>query len=289
MRYSYATVALPTLSPLEAIVALASCGYRGVEWRVGDAPHGATSASARTFLTNNKCTLIPGRIAHREIVDRCADSDLTIVGLGPYLDVTRPEALPPMFELAGTLGASQIRLQAPRIGAEPFDYADLVAKTIEFLAVAEPLGRQYGVRFVVEMHHNTIAPSAAMVRRLVESFDPHIIGVIYDIGNLVWEGYEAPELALQVLGPYLHHVHLKNAGVFRSFEGDRISWTRSWLPLEEGLIDVPSVLTLLAERGYDGWISLEDLSTARTPLATMRHNAELLKAWPEARWSNTSG
>ena len=50
------------------------------------------------------------------------------------------------------------------------------------------------------------------------------------------------------------------------------------------LVDVPGFLDLLAETGYAGWVSLEDLSTERDPLATLRHNAEVLSAIGAPGW-----
>jgi hypothetical protein len=51
MRYSYATVALPDLSPERAIEELALAGYRGVEWKVGDSPRAASSGAAGCTAT----------------------------------------------------------------------------------------------------------------------------------------------------------------------------------------------------------------------------------------------
>jgi sugar phosphate isomerase/epimerase len=118
----------------------------------------------------------------------------------------------------------------------------------------------------------------------VSRFDPVVIGVIYDVGNLVWEGYEDHQLGLQILGSYLHHVHLKNAAPAPSSPA-ATTWQYLWSPLDQGLVPVPRVLDLLRRTGYSGWISLEDLSTKRDPLGTLRHNAAVLAAMPEAAWA----
>ncbi|MNH42928.1 hypothetical protein D3C79_1047240 [compost metagenome] len=61
------------------------------------------------------------------------------------------------------------------------------------------------------MHFGNIAPSASLARQLVDGFDAKHIGVIYDPGNMVYEGFEQYKLGLEVLGEYLGHVHVKNA------------------------------------------------------------------------------
>lgn len=56
MRYSYATVALPTLTPAEACSELGAAGFTGIEWKVGTAPY-AKNSTVRDFLDGNLCTL----------------------------------------------------------------------------------------------------------------------------------------------------------------------------------------------------------------------------------------
>ena len=43
MRYSYATVALPTLTPAEACSELGAAGFTAIEWKVGTAPYAKNS------------------------------------------------------------------------------------------------------------------------------------------------------------------------------------------------------------------------------------------------------
>lgn len=282
MKYSYATIALPTLNPSDAITEVAAAGFRGIEWKVGEAPH-AMSSSASYFLSGNRATLDPENTDAADIRTRCTDAGLDIVGLGPYLDVGDFAGLAAVVSFAVELGAPQIRLQAPRTTPPDINYVVEYDRTVRFLEEAERLGRDTGVRTVLEMHHITIAPSASLAHSLVEQFDPSVIGVIYDVGNLVWEGYESHRIALQILGPYLHHVHLKNAAAER-VTADPPRWAYTWTPLEDGLVDVAGFLDLLASLGYDGWISIEDLSRQRHPLDTLKHNAAILQNMPQARW-----
>lgn len=284
MKFSYASVALPTLTPAEAIDVLARAGYRGVEWKVGDAPH-AMGSSAADFLQQNRCTLPVSVAAAEQIGNRCAEAGLSVVGLGPYLQIGDLEGARLLVEMALAAGAPQIRLQAARFGSVGGRYGPMFDDTVAFLESVEPVMRDASVRLAVEMHQHTIAPSAALAHRLVRRFDPDVIGVIYDAGNLVFEGYEDPRIGLEILGPHLHHVHLKNAAAIKGPEG----WQYVWSSLDDGLVDVEGLLDLLRDRGYTGWISLEDLSTTRDPEATAEYNVRVLQRIPSAEWAQEPG
>ncbi len=283
LRYACATVALPTLTPAEAVGELVAAGYCGVEWKVGPAPQRRSSTAAR-FLRDNLCTLEVSVAAAEQARELCAAAGLEVVGLAPYLAVGDLPGLRAVLDMASASGAPQIRLQAGRPADAGGTYASLFADMRHFLAAAEPLARDAGVRLDVEMHQNTIVPSASLVERLVAPFDPEVVGVIYDVGNLVFEGYEEHALALELLGPHLHHVHLKNAAAARS-GGTGGGWAPVWAALDDGLVDVPVVLTRLLEAGYTGWVSLEDFSTVRGPVETLHHNASVLRAIEHSGWT----
>jgi sugar phosphate isomerase/epimerase len=270
IRYSYATVALPTLTPEEAVVHAAAAGYRGLEWKVGEAPH-ARGSTAEAFLLGNRCTLALDPADGARAARLCADAGLAVVGLTPYVQTGDLATLDRVLDVAVAAGAPQVRLQGPRTGPR---YHALFAQALGFLDEAQDRAARRGVRIVVELHQGTIFPSASLAHRLVAHFDPACVGVIYDVGNLVVEGYEDRRIATELLGPYLHHVHLKNAAVS----------PLRWSPLDDGAVDVAGVLGHLREIGYAGWVSLEDLSTERDPLSTLRHNAQVLAACGAPDW-----
>ncbi|GIX08239.1 MAG: hypothetical protein KatS3mg115_2642 [Candidatus Poribacteria bacterium] len=47
------------------------------------------------------------------------------------------------------------------------------------------------------------------------TFRPEQVGVIHDAGNMVHEGFENYQMGCELLGPYLAHVHVKNAAWVR--------------------------------------------------------------------------
>lgn len=277
MRFSVATISLPTLDFGEAIAEIAAAGFGGVEWRVEPRPHSIPDAKpAHPFLVDHRATLPLDVHAVADVARKTRAAGLEVVGLAPYIEVGDAEMLRLACEMATAAGAPQIRLQAPRTSRTGKPYSRLYEETVTFFADVEAAAREAGVRALLEIHHHTICSSAALAHRVVSRFDPAHLGVIYDLGNLVFEGFEAHEVALDLLGAHLGHVHLKNAAHFRSPGG---GWQPAWTPLEDGEVDVPHVLDLLHRHGYRGWVSVEDLSLDRSPRATLHHNAAQLREW----------
>jgi sugar phosphate isomerase/epimerase len=121
---------------------------------------------------------------------------------------------------------------------------------------------------LVELHHRTICASASSALRLLDGLDPAHVGVIHDAGNLLIEGQEDYRSAFELLGAYLAHVHVKNVAwreTGRRADGSAV-WSAQWAPLRDGVADFGAYFGALRAHGYDGWVTLEDFSTA-LPLA----------------------
>jgi sugar phosphate isomerase/epimerase len=97
--------------------------------------------------------------------------------------------------------------------------------------------------------------------------------VLYDLGNMAIEGHVDPALAVEELGPYLRHVHVKNIA-WRRLGG---AWTWRHVRLDAGLVDWRDVLAALRRAGYDGRLSLGHLG-GRPTLALLRREVDLLRA-----------
>jgi sugar phosphate isomerase/epimerase len=100
------------------------------------------------------------------------------------------------------------------------------------------------------------------VRRILEGFDPEAVGAIVDPGNMIHEGFENWKLGLDILGPYLAHVHVKNAmWVLQDKpEGGPFVWEARWSQLREGVGNWKTLRGALHDAGYDSWLSLEDFA-----------------------------
>jgi sugar phosphate isomerase/epimerase len=273
MNISVFTVMLPDLTPEEAASELQAAGYTGVEWRVTiTAPE--RRQEAPSYWGNNLCTLAPTP-EDAERARRLADAaGLQIPALGTYITMGDLDMVERVMHFAQIAGAPQVRVGVGR-DLNNHSYADLFAQTRAFLTSVVPLARRYGIKALVETHPNTISPSASSAYRLVEGFDPELIGVIYDPGNLVHEGYEDYRIGTQLLGPYLAHIHLKNGAFARPQAGG--VWKQSAAPLEDGVVDFRTLFTVLKEVGYNGWLGVEDFSGVRSSRETLRHNLSFIR------------
>ena len=274
MKVGVFTVGLPDMTPEEAVRELRDAGYDGVEWRVTRVPEEARGEEF-SFWGNNLCTLAPTEEEAHRARRISEEAGLEIAGLGTYVAVGDLEAADEAMRFAVTAGASQIRVGA---GApDGRSYHELFASAREFLAGVEELVRSHGVKVLVEVHHRTICPSASLAHRLVSAFDPDLVGVILDPGNMAQEGFENYRIGAELLGPYLAHVHIKNSAFERPAGGG--VWEPRWAPLEDGVVDFGLVFEALEYVGYDGWLVMEDFSGVRPSREALRYNLEFVRSF----------
>ncbi|MBA2344105.1 MAG: sugar phosphate isomerase/epimerase [Rubrobacter sp.] len=273
MKVGLFTVGIPDLTPEEGVEALAAAGYEGIEWRVTHVPEDVRDEEP-SFWGNNLCTLEPKLEEAGRARRISAEAGLEIVGLGTYLSVGDLDATEDAMRFAWKAGSPRIRVGVGRPDGET-SYADLFGATQKYLAGVEELSREYGVKALVEIHHGTICPSASLTHRLVSDFDPECIGVIFDPGNMVHEGFENYRIGLELLGPHLAHVHLKNAAYERP-EGGGV-WKARWSPFEDGIVDFAGFIEDLENVGYDGWLVVEDFSATRPSREMMAHDLGFIR------------
>lgn len=242
MRFSVCTASTPDWTPAEAAAELAEAGYDGVEWRILDqapSPDGTPG-----FWAGNRCTwpfssLLDDVSAIRRTTGAAG---LSMSALGTYVSCDRPDQVDVAMRAAVALGVERVRVTVPRY--EPTESFPTVwdRRRTEYAEVAR-LAARHGVRALVEIHHRTPVLSPHAAAAFVDGLDPRHVGVIHDVGNMVYEGWAPYRLGLEVLGEYLAHVHLKNARWVRA--GTRRDGSADWRPemspLRDGVVDVPAL------------------------------------------------
>ncbi|HEX4400028.1 MAG TPA: sugar phosphate isomerase/epimerase [Galbitalea sp.] len=263
MKFALFSGSTPEWTPETLVSKLAQQGWDGVEWRVVD----QKPSTEVGFWAGNRATFpetgIVGHIDEiRKITSGAGLEQAAVAAYVPIGDRANTE-----FMLAATaaMGAGRVRFNVPK-AAPGTNYQDLFAATRADAEFVAKRAAEHGVQVVIQIHHGNIVSTASAAVRLLDGLDPRYIGAIHDLGNLTIEGREGLQShvpGLQILGPYLAHVHVKNAvwkpGAPR--EDGTVDWAWEWAPLRTGAGDLPGYLSSLKEVGYDGWVTVEDFTT----------------------------
>jgi sugar phosphate isomerase/epimerase len=245
----------------ETAALLSSLGYDGAEWRVRRIPEGARGQPF-TPWGNVKNDYAPEMFAENpeKLVDVSKRFKIAIAGIASNAPANNLKDVELLARGAAGSKAPFIRIVAPRNYDRTANYNELFSEATEAFSKALDVTRSYGVRILIEMHVGTIFVSSGLAHRFVSQFEPSEIGVIYDLANIIQEGYENPRMALELLGPYVGHVHLGGSAPKpgpRQADGT-IRWHWEGTPLAEGLLDVKQAIQDLKAVGYDKFISVED-------------------------------
>ncbi|MFI5265995.1 MAG: sugar phosphate isomerase/epimerase family protein [Chloroflexota bacterium] len=240
MRFRYAASSFLALnhSIVETAAILRGAGCEGVEWRLHETGHIRPDTLEADLAEAKKAQ---------------AAQDLTPVCLTSYLPMLDPELARRDVDAAAELGAKRVRLLWP-----PYD--GTVPAGEVFSAARQAMDRlvpsleRAGVTMVFETHRGSIVPTASAAKRLVEPYPPALFAVLYDPPNTVSSGFEDVGYALDVLGPHLAHIQVKNVGW--AFEDGQWKW--GWMGLREGMVDWRVLLRHLERIGFDDWLSNEN-------------------------------
>ena len=240
MKSAVFTVMMDEGYSLETVARrLGELGYDGVEWSVRENLH-----------------ISPEELCDRaeEVAALTRDNGLEVAALATYLSYEDTDTAAKVIEAAGRMGTEIVRVGAPLYNGT-VHYDELYRGALESFEKLLPVCEDSGAKACLEIHLGNIACSPSLALRILENFDPRFVGAIFDPGNMILEGYESWRMGIELLGPYLAHVHVKNTGWFPKEGG---GWEWKQLPMESGMVDWKELIGHLKDTGYDGWLSLED-------------------------------
>lgn len=283
MKCSVFTVCSPEYNIQETAQLLSKLGFDGVEWRIGK-PAGLDKPESYTYenryWTYNKSTLDIDNIEAQvlEAKDACDKNGLELVALSSNLPIIKINEIEALAKAANKVNCKLIRIWAPEYNGSK-NYNDILSDALEGINKLMPIAKENNVRFMFEIHMGLITPSASAAYRLAESFDPKYLGFVFDPGNNVYEGFENYKMGLEILGPYMAHVHLKN-GKWLQGESDE-DGTENYYPLftecDKGHANLKGLIKTLKEIGYEGYLSVEDFTNSTETEAKLKHNLDFMR------------
>lgn len=282
MRLGAFTTFTPEYTFPEACKLIKSLGYEGVQPRiVPDASAQYDPSKPFNPWGNNK-----GGLAETAFfadpagtLKPAKDAGLEITSVASYTKTSEIDRAVKMVQACGKLGIRNVRVGGEAMPKdEVFDmpkFLDAARGRYKEL-VAE--AKKAGVRPCLELHNGTPFPSASGVVAFLKGIDPKDVGVLYDPANMVREGWENIRTVLNILGPYLAEVHVKNAKWLRGEKTDRGCqlWDYEDADLEDGVVNWADVIDHLKKHGYDGWLVEEGHSAKRPTFERLKLAKELL-------------
>ena len=159
------------------------------------------------------------------------------------------------------------------------------ARTVDLLETIAAETRIVGARIAFHPHAGTYVESPDEVDRLAASVGPDVLPFCLDVGHYTVGGGDPVE-ALRRHGERISHVHLKDvdrevlaglrAGTVGGFRGG--IRRRLFTELGGGVIDLDAILAVLAERGYAGWLMVEQDSGWGPPAESAAISRRVLAA-----------
>lgn len=280
MKYSLFTVSVPEMTLEQALENMKKYGYDGVDWRVTDiSDDPEILKETPSYWRNNYCTINIKTIDEKaEELKALSDRyGICVNALATYLKCSDSEEdIERCMIAAKKMGCGRIRVNAPSYD-QARTYDQLYEEAVDGFKKVEALAKKHGVKADFEMHMRTITPSASAAYRIASNFDSRYIGVIYDTGNVIYEGFEEYKMAFEILGPYLDLVHIKNAHWVKKEVDGKEKFIPDWASFMDGYADFERCFKALKAVGYDGFITFEDFSCTKSSEEKLKTDISYIK------------
>jgi fatty-acyl-CoA synthase len=265
-RIAFSTLAFPEASLATAVSLGRSYGYDGVELRLVDGE-----------LIDPR---MPG--PERAAVKRTVDAaGLPVIAVDSSIRVTDPDPGPDLrafVELASDWEAPLVRVFGGALPSREPARQQSLAAAAEVLQAAAGFAQRAGVGIGVETHDSFSA--SATVAELLSMVDSPAVGAVWDSHHPHRMG-ERPDEIYRNIGERLMLAQIKDA--MRAPER-----ADGWqlVLLGDGEVPVRDMLTLLANSGYQGWISVEWEKRwhpeIEPPEIALPQHLKLLRTWEAA-------
>jgi inosose dehydratase len=129
--------------------------------------------------------------------------------------------------------------------------------------VAKAVKDKFGMRTVFHHHCAGYVETPQEVDKLMELTDPKLLGLCLDMGHYAFGGGDPVE-ALKKYYPRIWHVHFKDfdpkvgeEAVKNGYNYFKSVEKGVFCELGKGNVDFNSIVNILKEKGYNGWVVVE--------------------------------
>jgi sugar phosphate isomerase/epimerase len=277
MKLAMTTVSLPHLTLEEQVDFAARLGFDGLYLRVRHIPEAARGGPYANW-GNHKSDLNPRNFVQLapRIKQLCDDAGLAVAAVSGLVGPSDSDDVRRLADGAALCASQLVRVSEPAcVDGKSARYRPLFDQELHLLRRVVEILEPTGVRGLVEIRRGTTLGSATLAYQVASNFPPSAIGVIYDARNIAQAGYEGIRLGLDVLGPYLAHVHI---GGRLMFPLDRdVTGTQPWewrtVDLRDGLLNNRTLWAELKRIGYDGFLTIEDFDRGDLGDVEARHRS----------------
>lgn len=284
MKFGVFSVSMPEYTPEETLKTLKELGYDGVEWRVTNIPKEAPQVPYEVrYWGDNKSTIEIDTIEEQaaELKAQADKYGIEIFSLTTYLKPADLEKAESVMKAAASIGVPKMRIFQDGYNSTETqtDYKIMMNEIRANVCRLEALAKKYKVKVLLELHMDTLLASPSSAYNLLAGFDPEYIGVIFDPGNMVNEGFENYQKSFELLGAYIGHVHVKNC-ILKEDGRDEFGsrkWKREQAELWDGMADLRELFRVMKKYGYDGTVSVEDFSNGKPTYEKLKANIEYVK------------
>jgi len=154
---------------------------------------------------------------------------------------------------------------------EPSLYRELAGSLNQIGAVAA----EHGMWVAYHPHIDTAIENREQVDRLMHELGDGPAGLCVDIAHLAMVGSD-PVAVIRDYAPAVKYVHYKDVAEQSGIRGP--ARFTSFLPLGEGIVDIPGVTAQLLADGYDGIVIIELDSSREPPEAALQASVRYIES-----------
>ena len=281
MKFAFSTNAFRKYSLADSIRIVADAGYEGVEI-MADVPHAYPLHLGPADIRDIRRTLNDCRIAISNVnaFMHHADGDTyhpSWIEKEPALRAKRVDYTLRCIDLAAELGVPHLSTE-PGGPLQDMGREEGLRLFREGLSQVEDRARERNIRILIEPEPGLLLETSEQFLELFKDLDPGVYGLNFDIGHFFCVG-EDPATRVKDLRHVAHHFHLEDIAASREHHH---------LMLGHGAVNIPQVLDIIDETGFEGFITVELYTYEDRPLEAAREAMKYLRGWRERRQAQAS-